>query len=386
MRSTFIFPSSLRSYGGVSNWAREIIPRLSLRGIETSVLASTDIDGVRKDETVSQLEKAKISYRELRTHGLPHWTYVRPFKTESMRIIAEELEASDIAYTQNIFLGQDAQLRKAMLASGKKLIVGYHTPITNGHVAHDLIVNVSLIRSWRRFPAHHVLTKRQGDYLGARGYKNIHLIPNGVDCKKYPYGHLWEENKFKILFLGRLIEQKGLNALLECAIETEAKGFSEIQFIIAGGGPLRSKMEDVSRRHGNIIFKGMVTDAEKKELYQECQCFILPSIAEGLPLTILEAMSCGQYIISSSDYGLLPLSNSVLDDVGPKSITSAVIRSYNLWKSAPEYQDTCMKNRKVAEGYDWDIITEQFIKMFRGHPTINAEDAASPQGLRAKER
>ena len=98
-----------------------------------------------------------------------------------------------------------------------------------------------------------------------------------------------------VLTVARLDEQKGHRYLLEAAAQVP-----EAQFVLAGDGPLRASLEAQARSlgvEGRIQFLGYrrnITD-----LLAGCDVFVLPSLYEGLPLSILEAMSAGKPVIAT---------------------------------------------------------------------------------------
>ncbi len=102
-----------------------------------------------------------------------------------------------------------------------------------------------------------------------------------------------KENQF--VFIGRLSEEKGISVLLDA--------FKELPFIlkIAGDGPLKELILKASREFPNIIYIGNLSKDEVVKSLQETQALISPSICyEGMPMTILEAFSCGTPVIASN--------------------------------------------------------------------------------------
>jgi glycosyltransferase involved in cell wall biosynthesis len=98
-----------------------------------------------------------------------------------------------------------------------------------------------------------------------------------------------------VLTVARLDEQKGHRYLLEAAAQVP-----EAQFVLAGDGPLRASLEAQARSLGveeRVKFLGYRTDIA--DLLAGCDVFVLPSLYEGLPLSILEAMSAGKPVIAT---------------------------------------------------------------------------------------
>ena len=98
-----------------------------------------------------------------------------------------------------------------------------------------------------------------------------------------------------VLTVARLDEQKGHRYLLETAAL-----IPEAQFVFAGDGPLRASLEAQARSlgvDGRVRFLGYRDDVG--DLLRNCDVFVLPSLYEGLPLSILEAMAAGKPVIAT---------------------------------------------------------------------------------------
>lgn len=135
---------------------------------------------------------------------------------------------------------------------------------------------------------------------------NIIIIGNGVDetiylpAQKENVGG----NKF-IMYAGRMDREKGLFDLIECG-RYLLNQRSDILFILAGKGPDYNKLKQKSKKLGlqeNFIFLGQIGSDELIHLYQRSTLFVFPSYHEGLPGSLLEAMSCGLPIIATNVRG-----------------------------------------------------------------------------------
>jgi len=143
-----------------------------------------------------------------------------------------------------------------------------------------------------------VFSRIQRDLLVKLGVKsdNIRVIPNGVDEKKYSPGEATLKDKFgaKNLFVyqGRVAAEKNVEALLKawksCDLGEDAK------LLIVGDGPSAASLKQFYGEEDGIIWLGFVADdQERVEILRSADVFILPSLVEGLSLSLLEAMSCG---------------------------------------------------------------------------------------------
>lgn len=145
--------------------------------------------------------------------------------------------------------------------------------------------------------------------LGICGAQHILAIPNGVPGINSDSGTPPQEVRrnlgsregdLLILSLSRLAADKGIEYLIEAAAMLPRTG-SRFQVIIAGDGPMRGQLEQFSRDLGvadRIRFLGFREDCA--DLLAACDMVVLPSLREGLSMTLLEAMAAGKPIIASS--------------------------------------------------------------------------------------
>ncbi len=131
--------------------------------------------------------------------------------------------------------------------------------------------------------------------LGLRS-ENIAVIPNGVDPTKYCPAPSNVKAEFKadrlFVYQGRIAPEKNVEALLRAWKQAEMEPGSKL--LIVGDGPLKSSLEPFYGAEYGIIWLGFIADESRRiEILQGADVFILPSIVEGLSLSLLEAMACG---------------------------------------------------------------------------------------------
>ncbi|BAZ24013.1 group 1 glycosyl transferase [Kalymmatonema gypsitolerans NIES-4073] len=143
-----------------------------------------------------------------------------------------------------------------------------------------------------------VFSQIQRELLARMGVpeQNIAVIPNGVDVEKYSPGpsRVKEEFRAERLFVyqGRIAPEKNLEALLRAWKQAEMGANSKL--LVVGDGPLKPSLEPFYGSEYNITWLGFVADEQRRiEILQGADVFILPSLVEGLSLSLLEAMACG---------------------------------------------------------------------------------------------
>ncbi len=131
--------------------------------------------------------------------------------------------------------------------------------------------------------------------LGVPGDR-VAIIPNGVDLHKYSpgYSSFKYQLRAKKLFVyqGRIATEKNIEALLKAWKQSQMG--EECQLLMVGDGPIRSSLQPHYGKKDNIIWLGFVSDEQQRiNILRAADVFILPSLVEGLSISLLEAMSCG---------------------------------------------------------------------------------------------
>lgn len=111
---------------------------------------------------------------------------------------------------------------------------------------------------------------------------------------------------FSVLCVGRLTPAKGQHLLLEAIARLRDSG-EKVQLVLVGDGPDRASLEAVSRKlhlEEIVTFRGALNQDEVKSAYSDCDAFVLPSFAEGIPVVLMEAMSFGLPCVSSRVAGI----------------------------------------------------------------------------------
>ena len=149
-----------------------------------------------------------------------------------------------------------------------------------------------------------VLSRNVQQYFMDTYGRNTVYIPNGVTTPEKRDIELVQERyglgkDSYILFLGRIVPEKGLKYLIEAfrGVETEKK------LVIAGGSSdtddFLYELKSAAKEDSRIVFTGFVQGQLLEELYSNAYVYVLPSDLEGMPLGLLEAMSYGNCCLVS---------------------------------------------------------------------------------------
>jgi glycosyltransferase involved in cell wall biosynthesis len=144
--------------------------------------------------------------------------------------------------------------------------------------------------------------------------EKIKTIANGIDVAAFERAHplplLKAEGSTVVGVVARLDLQKGFEYLLRAAREL-CKTFPDLKIVIAGEGPDRNRIEEMIQQYGlqsSVVLAGQ--QSNMPAVYAAMDIFVLPSLNEGLPMTVLEAMAASKPVIATR-VGAIP---SVIKD------------------------------------------------------------------------
>ncbi len=216
-----------------------------------------------------------------------------------------------------------------------------------------------------------VLSKGVHDYFRDTYGRETRFIPNGVNR---PVVHVADliKNKFGldkdeyILFLGRIVPEKGLRYLVEAYKELN----TDKKLVIAGGASdtddFMNEIKALSNGNERIIFTGFVAGQLLEELYRNAYVYTLPSDLEGMPLSLLEAMSYGNCCVVSD----IAECAEVVED------KAVVFRKSDVADLREKLQMLC-DDREMVERYkgtateficrkySWDDVVRKTIDLYR---------------------
>lgn len=194
--------------------------------------------------------------------------------------------------------------------------------------------------------------------------KHIHVLPNSLNLDDASLFERKNNEHLKFLFLGRISKEKGLEYIYQAFKSLKEEHNYTADFYMAGKG--EDQEEYVSKFSKllaeNFHFEGVVFGKTKTELLKSCNVFLLPSFFEGLPISLLEAMSFSQIPITTNvgsiKYVIKNKKNGLLVDVKNSSgIVNAVLEI----KNNPQYQEEysiAAKKTVFSEFNPADYITK----------------------------
>lgn len=216
-----------------------------------------------------------------------------------------------------------------------------------------------------------VLSENVKKYFKDNYDRSTNFIPNGVSkptilkAKEIKDKYNLSKDSY-ILFLGRIVPEKGIHYLIDAyqKINTNKK------LVIAGGASdtddYYQELKEKSKNNENIIFTGFVQGEELAELYSNAYIYCLPSDLEGMPLSLLEAMSYGNCCLTSD----IDECSEVLEDKG------VIFKKTDITDLADKLKKLCNDNNLVRKykdesqnfilnKYNWDEVTKSTLAIYK---------------------
>ncbi|MFI5220560.1 MAG: glycosyltransferase family 4 protein [Bacteroidia bacterium] len=172
----------------------------------------------------------------------------------------------------------------------------------------------------------------------------------------------------QFLFVGRFAFNKGIKTLIETVIELNNEGYAgKFRFALVGKGPLYSEMAR-SCKEPNVKFYGGADDSVLFNLYKESDVFVLPTLFEGMPTVILEAMGYGLPIIvtdTGATRQLVDRTNGfIIEKKSVASLKSTIIKYASLDNEEKKKLSEA-SYKKLKDNFTWPIVAQRHYELFK---------------------
>ncbi len=201
----------------------------------------------------------------------------------------------------------------------------------------------------------------------------------GIDLARFEYSErkLDPSKPIRVLTVGRLVEKKGHEYALKAVAKLSGKGY-DIEYIIAGDGPLRESLEVLAAQLGisdRVVFTGPVDRDEVVGLYERAHLFLLPSITaadgdkEGIPVVLMEALAVGLPALASDHSGIREI---IIDGetglLAPERNSDALAERLQYLADNPHLWPTMGRcgSRYVQANYDINILNNKLVAIYQG--------------------
>ncbi|MBP5248098.1 MAG: glycosyltransferase family 4 protein [Fibrobacter sp.] len=367
-------------------WLRKSVATLQSEGVEVEVLAPS-YKGL-KSHTIDGIPVHRFRYApknlEILTHdeGAP----TKMAKHPSMQLLA-------IPYCISGFF------KCLWLAKTKKFdIIHAHWPFPHALIALGacklfripLVLNfhgaeLLLIRKkkWIRPIMKFIIGKANAIFANSRftaskisalRNANIQWSPYGspLSSGKVPPPHE-RKDRYKILFVGRHIERKGIEYLIQAAKLLDPQKF-EVR--IVGKGNLTESLKEFAQKISveNVTFTGPLSPDDLRKEYLQSNCFVLPAIVdskgdtEGLGVVLIEAMQYGLPVVASNVGGIPDVVvNGETGILVPEKDPEALAQAFQKLEKDPAYEAELLKGaeKRIDECFCWEKIAQKQIEIYK---------------------
>jgi glycosyltransferase involved in cell wall biosynthesis len=244
------------------------------------------------------------------------------------------------------------------LTKAKIVVFTSHGIITNGYT-HRKFLPLSLKNVDLIFTTGH----ESAGVLQKMVDKQVMIQPSGINNIFFQSSEKYFENKkFTVVTVANLVPVKNINFIIKIA-----KDLPDIDFLIVGEGPEKEMHKSTIKSNNlkNVKLLGFMSPDEIKKIYDESDCFLLTSLAEGTPTSALEAMASGLPIVASNAGGL---NNIIIDGINGFVIDNYEKQNYvdkiKLIRDNIELRKIIYHNNKeISENFRWEKVGERITRL-----------------------
>ncbi|MCP5055254.1 MAG: glycosyltransferase family 4 protein [bacterium] len=301
------------------------------------------------------------------------------FGSSWIRMLRSGAAVVDVhAVSDRDFLKHAAVVLAAKLA-GRRCVLRVHGGDFDRVYDRGSSLNKSIIRWILRLPDSVVLLSRHWAEVIARIERsaNCCVIPNSICCDEFEsIATRRQEGSRQVLLLGNLCERKGHFDALEATYVLRRR-FPDVELLFAGAERDEGSLEalrahaDTLGLNGAVHFLGPVFGDAKDQLFADAGVFILPSHAENMPISIMEAMAVGLPVVASR-VGAVP---DMLEDgvtgllIDPRDPDALAERIATLFENPEECARMGRRAQTSArDAWDQSIVAEKNATLYAGHP------------------
>ena len=198
-----------------------------------------------------------------------------------------------------------------------------------------------------------ILNNSQLTFFRSLGVSANHIfkIENGINFSRYKVGR--NDEKFIILFMGRIENQKGIDLLMKVVSSAEHAKLP-ICFVVLGSGKLAGKLDRFSKKYNNVEYRGYVAEEEKIKWLELSNLLVSTSYIEPFSTTIIEAFASGLPVVSTSASGPKSIISREtifghIVGLNASGLLKGIAEEYHRWSNDPEaYYCSKLRRREIA--------------------------------------
>ena len=375
------------TFGGVEHHVEELSTRLAARGHDVTVFCRAGYSAGRHD------------YRGTRLRHVPtvRTKHLDAIVHSGLSTIVSMLHAPDVIHYHALGPGLFAPLPRYLSTARVVLTVHGldHHRAKWGQVARTVLRTAAWISARVPDATIGVSSALEEHYRSHFG-RSIAYVPNGTTPRQpRPADQITSRYGLApgsyVLFVGRLVPEKAPDLLIRAFQRIR----DDVRLVIVGGSSFTDDYAASLRRQAagdpRVLFTGYVYGTLLEELYSNAAAFVLPSSLEGLPLTLLEAISFGTPVVVSD----IPPHEEIVGDDGPgrhlfptgdeAALADAVAKAVAGYRD--EHERAMLFSKHITDSYSWDDVvgaTEELYERVLRTPAASSLRVRYARGTRTR--
>ena len=379
-------------FGGAECFAKELALRLYKKG-KNGFIVTQKMFEIEHLDNILTYPYVPSNHLDILRQGIKIFPlFTSSFRKKFIKEAIENIDESLIHELQKVMSQEKPDLVHCHFTTGKikevlrvckkiqvPLIVTLHgmtnlVPMYDSYVC-GALTSEQIIELIRLCDHIIVVSRQMLNYCRENGLNNVSRIPTAINTVYFsPGGHVKRKG---ILYVGKFNKHKGLKETLEAFLKIKnvikdnlylvGRGIT-IQTFNKTGFLLDSKKKDSVLKlikNGRIQLAGELQPNNIRELYRACKVLVLPSLTEGFPLVILEALSCGTPVIASNVGSISEIirdgKNGYCIPVGnSEKLAEALVKQLGDFHS--HLQNIC---RSSVDDYEIAKVTGEYKTLFR---------------------
>ncbi len=367
-----------RIIGGISPHVHYLSKSLVSKGVKVYVV-TCDFPGAPAHEVVDGVEVFRIDSYKNPSPDFATWVYLMNvnMQKEAAALIKDLGGTIDVIHAHDWLvatagIGLKHVFRKPLFATMHSTEIGRRNGI---HSDYEKMIHET--EAWLTYEAWKVIccsNYMMGHVQWAFGlpWDKLIMVPNGVNYEVYSKYENEDLSGFRrrfalpdekiVLFVGRLVYEKGVHVLVNAAQKILEKANAKI--VIVGNGYVKDQLSGLVKNMGlthKVVFTGFVDDDTLRKLQRCASASVVPSLFEPFGIVALEAMAAKSPVVVSDTGGLSEIVEHDVSGVkvyvnNPDSLAWGITRvlsddGYANWLRNNAY-------KRIKEKYDWNIIAQ----------------------------
>lgn len=277
------------------------------------------------------------------------------------------------AYPDAVIYSQGLSIWKGISKIKDRLIINPH-----GLEPYQTIEMINYIKAWRfRVIFNYLFSKaKKVVSLGGRlteilikitkDADKVVVLPNAVNVGEMPERN-FDKEPLQLIFVARFSYNKGIHILMKAIKDLNQEGYKErIIYNLVGKGPQFDYYVN-NFSFPNVRFHGFASDEQLQQLYMDSDLFVFPTLYEGMPTVVLEAMAKGMPVIvtdTGATAELVDNKNGFLIEKNNIRALKWAVQAYYQMTPAQRKVMSVASYQRVKDNFTWPIVARRHEELF----------------------